>query len=148
MKPIMVNQKEMARWLSLSDRRIRDLTAMKVLHQTTKGYDLHAAVTAYITFLRTTVSTVSDERARLLKSQADMADLKVRERTGELVQRDAFEQAVFVIVRQSREALQNLPSRLSGILAAESDQARIFALLTKEIHQALEELAHDDDKPQ
>jgi hypothetical protein len=43
--------------------------------------------------------------------------------------------------RRVRDQLQNTPSRLSGILAAENDQAVIFELLTREIAQPMEGLA-------
>ena len=37
--------------------------------------------------------------------------------------------------------MMNVPSRLSGILAAETDQTAVFRLLTQEIVQAMEGLA-------
>ena len=39
-----------------------------------------------------------------------------------------------------RDTLQTIPSRTSGMLAAEKNQEKVFALLTKEIGQALEGL--------
>jgi len=141
MKPIFVNQKEMAHWLSLGDRRVRDLTTMKVLTMTPKGYDLSKAVPAYITFLRAKTGSVSDERARLLKSQADMSELKVQHRQGELVTRESVEAATFTAIRAARDRLFNIPDRVAGLLAAETDQHKIHAMLTKEIHQMLEDLS-------
>jgi hypothetical protein len=61
------------------------------------------------------------------------------------VRREKSEQEYFRAVRQVRDAMLNIPPRVSGILAAERDQARVFEIITKEIHQALEELAHDLD---
>jgi hypothetical protein len=50
------------------------------------------------------------------------------------------------VVARSNEAKalgigMNVPSRLSGILATETDQAAVFRLLTQEIVQAMEGLA-------
>ena len=143
MKPIHVSQKDLASWLGLGARHIRSLTTSGVLEQSPKGYDLRAAIHSYLTFLRSKTGTVSDERSRLLKAQADMAELKVRQRKGELVMKSLVRQKTFDLTRQARETLHNLPSRLSGILAAESDQQRIFAFLTDEIRLVLEDLSHD-----
>ena len=41
-----------------------------------------------------------------------------------------------------RDGVENLPAWLSGIFAAESDQGRIFELLSAEIQQCLEGLAN------
>jgi hypothetical protein len=39
------------------------------------------------------------------------------------------------------DVMMNVPGRLSGILAAETDRAAVFRLLTQEIVQAMEGLA-------
>lgn len=69
-----------------------------------------------------------------------MAELKYRERHNELVTRDAVHKAQFAAGRQVREVLMNTPDRSAGIFAAEGDQETIYALLTKELRQALEDL--------
>jgi hypothetical protein len=43
--------------------------------------------------------------------------------------------------RQARDAMANILARVSGILAATSDQSEAFRLLTQEIVQAVEGLA-------
>ena len=146
-KKAHVSQKELARWLGLGTRHVRELTTKGVLEQTADGYDIRASVRAYLTFFRSKTGSISTERARLLKSQADMAELKVRQRNGELVEQAVVEKTLFEMVRQSRDLLQNVPSRTSGLLAAETDQAKIHALLTKEIHSTLTELTHAGPRP-
>ena len=54
---------------------------------------------------------------------------------------EAVSREVFQIVRTARDAFKNLPPRVSGILAAETDQGKIHILLTTEIHQILEGLS-------
>ncbi len=136
-----VSQKELASWLGLGARHIRSLTTSGVLTQSAKGYNLKASIRSYLTFVKSKTGTVTDERTRLLKAQADMQELKVRQRTGDLVEQEAVRRATFDMVRGARDTLQNIPSRISGVLAAEGDQARVFDLLTREIHQALEGLS-------
>lgn len=60
---------------------------------------------------------------------------------GELVLRSVVNRTMFEMARRFRDRTLNVPARLSGILAAERDQARIFELFTEEIRQALEDLA-------
>ena len=52
-----------------------------------------------------------------------------------------FADAQFKVGRRVRDGILNVPPRISGILAAESDQAVVFRLRTQEIVQAMEGLA-------
>ena len=61
-----VSQKDLATWLGLGVRHVRQLTTMGVLEQTADGYDLKASVQAYLAFLRSKTGSISTERARLL----------------------------------------------------------------------------------
>lgn len=137
-----VSQHDLASWLDLSTRRIRELTASQVLTKGTKGYPLKPSVLAYLKFLRSKTGSLTNERARLTKLQGDIVELKLREKTGGLVLREAVEREVFRLFRQARNAMQNIPPRVSGIVAAETDQGNVFAMLTQEIQQALEGLSH------
>ena len=71
-----------------------------------------------------------------------MAQLKLRERIGELVEPSAVADREFRTGRQVRAGILNVPSRVSGTCAAETDQHKIRALLTRELTQTLEGLAH------
>ena len=55
--------------------------------------------------------------------------------------RSEVEKMTFELNRQAREAMANIPARISGILAATTDQAKVFRLLNEEIQQAMEGLA-------
>ena len=55
--------------------------------------------------------------------------------------RSEVEKMTFELSRQARDAKANIPARILGILAATSDQAEVFRLLTQEIVQAMEGLA-------
>ena len=54
---------------------------------------------------------------------------------------DAVEKKLYELQQRNRDAIANIPARVSGILAAENDQAVVFRLLTQEIVQAMEGLA-------
>lgn len=147
MKPLRGSQKDLASWLDLGPRRVRELTTMGVLTQSTNEYDLKASVHAYLSFIRSKVGPVTDERSRLLKVQADMQELKVRLRKGEVVLRESVRREIFKMVRGMRDKMQNIPDRVAGVCAAETNQSVIHTILTKEIYQALEERSHADFSP-
>ena len=83
----------------------------------------------------------SEARARKETALAGLRELQLRQRQGELVLRSAVEMAVFASNRRVRDQLLNIPSRTSGILAAETNQHTIHAILAKEIHHTLESLS-------
>ena len=139
MRDLSVSQQELADWLTLSARRVRELTKAGVL-QKDKQYRLRASVRSYIQFLRTESGSLSGERARLVKSQADLSELKLQQRTGELVLRAAVADAQFKIGRQIRDNFQNLPSRCDALVAAEPDRQKCFDILTREVRQCLQSI--------
>ena len=68
-------------------------------------------------------------------------ELRNRKIEGELVSRSEIEAQWFKVGRQVRDALMNIPARVAGLVAAEKKQDKCFAILEKEIRQALEGLA-------
>lgn len=68
-------------------------------------------------------------RERIAKAR--IAELELAEKTGQLVRRQEVEAAIFGLSRQTMEALDALADRLASQLAAESDVARVHALLTE-----------------
>lgn len=73
--------------------------------------------------------------------RAELARLDFEERIGKLVEKEKVDEIAFSVARLVRDAMLNIPSRIAGILAAESDQWKVHDLLEEEIHQALEALA-------
>lgn len=141
-KPLIVSRRSLAEILNLSERRITQLVTAGVLPaRGLAGFDLAASVRGYIAFLGTHGGDLKTERTRCAKLKADLLQLQVKERTGELVEKAEVEREQFTLYRRVRDGLQNIPSRVSGIVAAELDQAKIFQILTKEIHQTLTALA-------
>jgi phage terminase Nu1 subunit (DNA packaging protein) len=136
-------KRQLADMLNLSERRITALVAAGILPaRGPHGFDLVASVRGYIRFLKSKSRTLTDERARLCKCQADTAELNYRERQGELVERKAVGDREFRLGRQVRDQILNVPSRVSGTCAAETNQDKVHELLSRELNQALEALAH------
>ncbi|MEO7864101.1 MAG: hypothetical protein ABIU05_27440 [Nitrospirales bacterium] len=87
-------------------------------------------------------ATLAAAQLRKESALADLREMEVRKKRGELIERVTVEQDAFRVGRTMRDALLGLPDRLSGVLASENDQRKVHALLTKEIRQCLEAL-HD-----
>ena len=72
--------------------------------------------------------------------RAKLARLDYERKVGRLVEVEQVEKQAFRVARLVRDGLLNLPDRLAGVLAAEGDQGKVHAMLSKEIRTALEEL--------
>ena len=73
--------------------------------------------------------------------KAKLLEIKARVEAGKYVDADEVKVAAFNKARVVRDALMNIPERLAAVLAAETDAARVHAMLTSEIRAALEDLA-------
>jgi len=74
--------------------------------------------------------------ARLVKLEYEM-------KVGTLVSSEDVKQEYFQILRITRDSILNIPDRISSILAAEADAAKVHQILNQELHQALEELSRE-----
>lgn len=84
-----------------------------------------------------------EHRAKREEYQAKQAELDYLEAIGELVPKSELIEAAVRRYRSIRDKLQNIPDRLSAILAAEKEPAAVHAALAKEIKQVLHELSDD-----
>jgi len=105
------------------------------------GFDLLGSARGYIAFLKTEPNAIKTEKLRHAKVKADLLTLQLEERPVKLVLRSAVEKKLFELQRRNRHGILNIPSRLSGILAAETNQEVVFQLLTRELNAAMQSLA-------
>lgn len=80
-------------------------------------------------------------RSRREAADAEMAELKLAEAQQSLIRIDAVKAVLGSVFSTTRDALLQIPARLSPLLAAESDPATVQTLLYTELHQALQHLA-------
>jgi phage terminase Nu1 subunit (DNA packaging protein) len=66
-----------------------------------------------------------------------LAELDRRQREGKLVERREVEEAAFSTARNVRDALLNIPARVSSLYAAETDPQKIHQSLDDEIRTVL-----------
>ena len=81
---------------------------------------------------------------RKLKAEADLAELRVKEVEGSLVQKDLFVTAIEDDYAVVRTALRNMPSKLASQLLHKEDPGEVETLLTDEIESVCEELSSFD----
>ena len=81
-----------------------------------------------------------EARRRREAAEAAIAELRLRETTGELVRADAIRSALARRAATFREALLQIPARLSAQLVAETDQAAVHALLEHELRATMAHL--------
>lgn len=84
--------------------------------------------------------TYAEARAQHERFKARLAQLELEQREGKLVEADVVKREAFRTARLVRDALLNLPDRVAGELAAETNQFKVHQRLVSEIRRALEEL--------
>lgn len=77
---------------------------------------------------------------------ARIKQLEYEEMAGKLIPVAEVEKRIFEVTRITRDSILNIPNRLSAELASEMDPHKVFVLLTRELNQALEELAHAGER--
>lgn len=83
-------------------------------------------------------------KARREQAEAELAELKLAEQRGQLVRADDVRASLSRRASAFREGLLQIPSRLSAVLAAETDQARVHALLDAELRAVVTHLTSAD----
>ena len=132
---------------NMSERRYRQLASEEVVPGVKKGkVPFIEAIQALFAYKDKLISgsgnlSLTDERTRLTKAQADKAELDLQENRNDLTRVDGVEMAAFKAGNATKESMLNIPDRVSSLLAAESNKNKIYKMLTTEINQVLEVLA-------
>lgn len=80
-------------------------------------------------------------RTRREQAEAEMAEMKLAEQQGELIRVAAVRTALAGVLSSTRDSLMQMPARLSPVLAAETDPARVHDALQEEINKCLGQLS-------
>ena len=96
-------------------------------------------------------NTYSESRAALQAYKARMAKLEYEAMQGKLINVDEVKRDAFKIARILRDAILNVPIKLSHEIAAETNPKAIEKLLTTELRQVLSEISrgkyYEDAEP-
>jgi len=143
----IVNNKTLSDILGVSGRTVRDLADKGVLVKLAHGkYEVLPSIHAYIKYkINLAIESFSkgdidyaEARRRKELAQAQLAELDLAEKEGELIQVSTVENEAFTAGKKVKDGLSNIPDRISPLLAAESDKNKIYQMLTSEINQVLE----------
>ena len=125
--------KAVARFLDVSERRVRQLRDEKIIDEVRPGlYDLLDANRRYINYLRKR-NPESEEAVDYNTERA------LRE--NQLHSSEDVEQVLTNMLINFRSRLMAIPARLSPILSKKTDKTEIFKILKAQVDEALNELS-------
>jgi phage terminase Nu1 subunit (DNA packaging protein) len=136
--------------LDLSNRSITDLAGRGLVVRIKRGqFDVRASLRAYIAHLREGAAgrgadsaSLTAERTRAVRAQAELAELKGAKLRGDLLPAAEVEQEWAGILRDIRATILALPGRLQGRLGHLA--AADVAVIDEEIRDTLRELCGDE----
>lgn len=144
----LYNVKAVARFLDLSERRVRQLRDEKVIQEASPGlYDLTATNHKYINYLRKRNPESEEqidyntERAKLVRAKRRNEEYELAIKEGQLHRSEDIEQVMTDMLINFKSRLMEIPAKLSPALCEKKDKADIYKLLKESIDEALKELS-------
>lgn len=146
----LYDAKAVARFLDLSERRVRQLKDEKVIAEypgTSGLYELVPTLHAYINYLRKQNPDSEDgidynaERAKLVRAKRLNEEYELRLKENKLHEAELVEMLLTNMLLNFKSRLMAIPSKLSPILSKKTDKAEIFKILKDQIDEALNELS-------
>lgn len=143
--------KVVASWLDMTERNVRELAKKNIIPQYRPGlFKLKDTVHAYIAFLRDKTPNRDEnldyttERAKMVRTKREAAELDLAERKRELHRSEDVELVMTDMLIRFRTKLMSIPAKQSPILEEKKDQKEIFKILKSAIDEALDELSTYD----
>lgn len=144
----LYDAKAVARFLDLTERRVRQLRDEKVISEAAPGlYELQDTTRKYINYLRKR-NPESDEnidynteRAKLIRAKRQNEEFDLRLKEGHLHESDEIETVMKDMLVNFKTRLTAIPAKLSPVLAKKTDRAEIFKLIKAQVDEALNELS-------
>jgi hypothetical protein len=126
-RPRKISASSIARAAGISQQAVSKNPHLK--HAADGSIDAGASIEA--------LEKIEDAQARKERALADLRELELAERRGELVSLAEVNEQAFSTARSVRDAMLAIPDRTAAILAAESDPVKLHNALTVEIRKAL-----------
>jgi len=86
-------------------------------------------------------------KTREMEAKAAKQEMETKLRAGELVERSVVERVAFTLSRGAQESMMAIADRLSPLLAAEGDAAKVHEMLSDELRRVCQELAKAAREP-
>lgn len=151
---IIVNTSAIAKMFNMTERRVRQLVEEGIISRVAHGrFDLNDTVSKYITFLKLSADVFDEndvmesleyekwlhEKVKREKAEIELAHLK-----NEMHRSEDVEKVLNHMVMAFRSKMLSLPSKMAMILINKNDPKLIEALIERDIHEALKEIAEYD----
>lgn len=138
-----------AKLLLITPRRLQQLAKDGHVPKAERGrYDLVAAVQGYVKYLRdraiagdAAAGGEAQDRVRLVKAKADIAEFEARRLEGDLVPAEEVGAALADMVARFRARCLAIPSKAAPMAAAEERPEAVHEIIETFVHEALAELA-------
>lgn len=127
------------------DEEVADITLQQTTAQPKATYNgiLTPAMSTPLpdTAIPQTVYDLQLARAKRETHEANIAEMRERQKAGELVELAQVHLAYTTLAAQLRSALERIPDKLAPRLTAETDEYTVHTLLLAELDQALMDMA-------
>ncbi len=144
----LYDAKAVARFLDLTERRVRQLRDEKIINEAAPGlYDLRETNHKYINYLRKRNPESEDnidyntERAKLIRAKRQSEEFDLHLKEGKLHESEVIETVMKDMLVNFKSRLMSIPAKLSPVLAKKTDRAEIFKIIKAQIDEALCELS-------
>lgn len=147
---IFCTQQALAELFGLYPQNISQLTTSGIIEVAPPGRNnLLQTVNRYVKYLRGKADRrvtggsgdIADEKARLTKAQADMAEMEAEEMASKLVRRDEVVQEWQSILMDMKSKLMSLPTKGATLVADEDNPSVCQEILDGLVREALQELS-------
>ncbi len=140
--------KAVARFLDVSERRVRQLRDEKVIAEVRPGlYNLKDTNHRYINYLRKRnpeseeAIDYNTERAKLVRAKRKNEEYELLLKEKQLHSSEDIEEVMTDMLVNFKARLMAIPAKLSPVLSKKTDKAEIFGLIKENIDEALNELS-------
>lgn len=144
----LYNAKAVARFLDISERRVRQLRDEKVIMEIRPSlYDLKDTNHRYINYLRKRnpeseeAIDYNTERAKLVRAKRKNEEYELQLKENQLHTAEDIETVMTDMLVNFKARLMAIPAKLSPTLSKKTDKAEIFELIKEHIDEALNELS-------
>lgn len=147
----LYNAKAIARFLDISERRVRQLRDEKIIEEfpNTNGlYDLIPTTHAYINYLRKRNPETDEninyntERAKLVRAKRMNEEFELKIKENQLHNSSDIEVIMTDMLINFKSRLMAIPAKLSPVLSKKKDKTEIFKILKEHIDESLDELSN------
>ena len=148
----MANLLEVCRRLGLKKTRIYELVDLGVIIKTGQGaYDLLASMENYIAYLKELLEAhgskdLQEQRARLIKVQAERNELRLQRERGELLRVEVAQRVWGIIIQNFRRKLLSFSTRLAPQILGIKETGEAQGIVEKLTHEFIVELTSPDLK--